>query len=447
MDNLKDKVAGSWFGMAVGDAMGSAVRGLKPETIAQCFRQMDGFKDVRPFIGKGVKHYKMQGLYGAQTQNALVICDTLLQHKNLDLDEMSARFQALTQGGPEGYFGVYRRPEAYFRKTVSSFSLPDDPSRADRGPSNGAYLGAAIPIALYYHDRPQTMRDQCLKTGMWISQNLVETTGVALTGFLIHQLLPLDVHRQEEPASEIGEKIVRAAADFCEAAESALEKRYPRIWDETPKQNRHAVSSVFRLLADHWRQCELKDFPALICRNASAYARVPLSRPTQGNALTLLPLAVTLLFKSGNDFAAPLTSALNMGGEADKLGTLVGAFAGALHGLARIPPPWKSQLVNAGEIKRRGEALASRRYPSGLRGLYEMESSLTLKEREEGKKYARLKPKKPQQKTKPAALSLEENAAFPSTPKKDDPALWRKLQKEKTKNKRDRRKNLGDIFQ
>ena len=142
--------------MAVGDAMGSAVRGLKPETIAQCFRQMDGFKDVKPFIGKGVKHYKMQGLYGAQTQNALVICDTLLKHKNLDLDEMAARFQALTLGGPEGYFGVYRRPEACFRKTVSSFSSPDDPSGADRGPSTGAYLATAIPIALYYHNRPQT---------------------------------------------------------------------------------------------------------------------------------------------------------------------------------------------------------------------------------------------------------------------------------------------------
>ncbi|MFQ5717563.1 MAG: ADP-ribosylglycohydrolase family protein, partial [Nitrospinales bacterium] len=410
-----------------------------------CFRQMDGFKDVRPFIGKGVKHYKMQGLYGAQTQNALVICDTLLKHKNLDLDEMVARFQELTQGGPEGYFGVYRRPEAYFRKTVSSFSRPDSPSQVDRGPSNGAYLSAAIPIALYYHDRPQTMQGQCLKTCMRMSQNLVETTGAALTGFLVHQLL--SVHRQEEPVSEIGESIMRAAVDYCEATESTLEKLYPQIWDETPKQDRRAVGSVFRLLADHWRQCELKDFPALICRHASAYARVPLSRSTQGNTLTLLPLAATLLFKTGSDFAAPLTSTLNMGGEADKLGALVGAFAGALHGLACIPPPWKSRLVNAGEIKRRGEALALRRYPSGLRGLYEMESSLTLKEREEGKKYIRLKPRKPQQKTKPTALSLEEDAALPSISKKDDPALWRKRQKEKTKNKRDRRKNLGGIFQ
>ena len=61
MIDLEDKILGSWFGMAVGDAMGQSVKGLKPETVKQYFKQVDGYKDVRPYIGKGIKQYRMPG--------------------------------------------------------------------------------------------------------------------------------------------------------------------------------------------------------------------------------------------------------------------------------------------------------------------------------------------------------------------------------------------------
>ena len=89
MESLNDKVTGSWIGMAVGDAMGLAVKGLKPETIKQCFGQVDGFKDVKPFIGKGIKDYRMPGLYGTLTQSALAVCDSLLKNKKLDTTDIA----------------------------------------------------------------------------------------------------------------------------------------------------------------------------------------------------------------------------------------------------------------------------------------------------------------------------------------------------------------------
>ena len=78
--DIKDKVIGSWCGMALGDAMGLPAKSMKPETIQQLFGAMNGFKEVRPFIGKGVKRFKMQGLYGIQTQGSLVIADLSLIH-------------------------------------------------------------------------------------------------------------------------------------------------------------------------------------------------------------------------------------------------------------------------------------------------------------------------------------------------------------------------------
>ena len=65
MNDTHKKLVGSWFGMAVGDAMGRPAKGLKPAAIRQIFGTMDSFKDVRPIIGKGIKGYRMQGLYGA----------------------------------------------------------------------------------------------------------------------------------------------------------------------------------------------------------------------------------------------------------------------------------------------------------------------------------------------------------------------------------------------
>ncbi|SVC93111.1 uncharacterized protein METZ01_LOCUS345965, partial [marine metagenome] len=89
MNTLKDKVIGSWYGMAVGDAMGLSAKSMKPETVRQLFGSMDGFKDVRPFIGKGIKRFKMQGLYGRQTQSALAIADGLLINKKWETSEIS----------------------------------------------------------------------------------------------------------------------------------------------------------------------------------------------------------------------------------------------------------------------------------------------------------------------------------------------------------------------
>ena len=81
MDLIQEKVTGCLTGMAIGDAMGRGVNGLKPEAIRQIFGVIDDYKDVRKAVGKGIKDYRMQGLYGAPVQCALAVCDGLLRNK------------------------------------------------------------------------------------------------------------------------------------------------------------------------------------------------------------------------------------------------------------------------------------------------------------------------------------------------------------------------------
>ena len=52
MNVSPEKVMGCFLGMAIGDAMGRAVNGLKPEAIRQIFGTIEDYKDIRNIIGK-----------------------------------------------------------------------------------------------------------------------------------------------------------------------------------------------------------------------------------------------------------------------------------------------------------------------------------------------------------------------------------------------------------
>ena len=133
MVDLQDRVLGSWFGMAVGDALGQSVKGLKPETVKQYFQRVDDFKDTKPWIGKGIKRYRMKGLYGVQTQQALAVADSLLAKRKLDRADIADTLVRMSASGSDGYFGVFRRPEGCFYRAVQSLPNRSDPLQAEDG--------------------------------------------------------------------------------------------------------------------------------------------------------------------------------------------------------------------------------------------------------------------------------------------------------------------------
>ena len=182
-----------------------------------------------------------------------------------------------------------------------------------------------------------------------------------------------------------------------------------------------------------------------IAENATAFAGKEITHPTQGHALTLLPLALLMLVETPGGFANVMTATLNLGRESDKLGMLVGAWAGALYGFDAIPEAWRSGLVNAKDIKARGEALAKRKGFKSGKELVAMELGLTNKEAEERKRFLPKEAKKPEKKK----VSLDDLWLEDEEPRetiaqlKEDPRKWRKFERDKTRRKRERRKKPG----
>lgn len=444
MNTIQDKVVGSWFGMAVGDAMGLAVKGLKPETIAQYFKQVDGFKDMRPYIGKGIKQYRMQGLYGSQTQRNLVVCDCLLKNKKIDLEAIAGLLKQMAQEGPDHYFGLFRHSEGVFRKAVEDLSGQEGRRRSDQNVSNGSYATLAVPIALYQQANNPTALRQSVETCLLLSDSPWEATGAALTGFMTTVFLDEGSNDGNAgSAAPDAAKLLGSAAEFCEKAESFFKEFYPEAWNKNGEENARAMSRTFRLLADNHRKMSPGQLQEWICQNASVYVKTKVYHATQGYALTLLPLAALMILRPGADFASAMTQSLNMGRESDKLGAIVGAWAGALRGFSQIPEAWKTGLANAREIKARGEALSLRQDSKKLKDVVEMESGLTYKEYEDQKKYAVRDVKKEAAKVAGPLGFWDDEAESVKLPRKEDAVKWRKFQKEKSKMKRDRRRNLS----
>ncbi len=435
MSDLKDKILGSWVGMAIGDALGQSVKGLKPETVKQYFKQVDRYHDVRPYIGKGIKQYRMAGLYGVQTQRALAVCDSLLKTKKPNGEDLSDLLVRLSAHGPENYFGMFRRPEGCFYKSVRDLPNRADPLLADQASAYACYFSMAVPLALYQQRPSKTLMQYCIEAALLLSRHPWEVAGAAVTGFITTRLL------SEEGLPE-GAALLNEAAEFCKTAEAWYQENYPDRFTLQEK-NPEAMSRTLRDLADQYSQGQLENLPVWICDNASSYIKTKIAHATQGHALTILPLALVRLLTTGQEFSSTLTGTLNLGREADKLGALIGCWAGAVHALAGIPQGWQSGLVNGKEIKLRGEALAKRKKGSMGKDLLDMELGLTQKEAEERRKYL---PKEPQKSAKKASvledLWLEEEADDTLPQLKEDPRRWREFELDKTLKKMDRRRNL-----
>ncbi len=436
----QDKGLGAWTGLAVGDALGQAAKGLKPEAIRQLYKRMDRFQDVRPFIGRGVKTYRMQGLYGYPTQMALALGESLIRNKGLDEAEWGDLLVRMSVAGPEGYFGVFRRPEGVFARTVMDFPDRADPVVADWSTAFGSFFSLGLTTALFYGRDSATFKNTVIRVASMMSAHPWEISATAVSGYIVLELcrLKTDGGRLQPGAVQT---LIENAAQWT----GEIEQRVSMPQNEMGPPD--AVSQTLVALA---RRVESADQEALadwIVENANGYLKQPIRHATQGHTLSLLPLALVQVLLSPVNFDETLERTAMLGRESVKLCALTGAFAGALHGTQGMGQEFKSGLVNVKEMKARGEALLRRRFSGKGKDLIEMEMGLTRKEAEENRKYVPKVPKKTgadapvskQQLFEELGVEWEED---PLAEIRDNPRLKRQFERDKSKKKKERRQKI-----
>ena len=435
MDSNPEEVIGCFLGMAVGDAMGRAVKGLKPEAIMQIFGTIEDYKDVRNIIGKGTRNYRMQGLYGAPTQCALAVCDGILKNKKKFIEETVYNFKNLSNGGPENYFGAFRSSESHLWKSVNLLDdrLLTEPTVLSS--ATGSFTSLSVPLALFYKNWSKTLASQCFQLAMVFSSHPLEIVGSVLNGFLVTRFLSVEGSTLVQKRKEI----LKGAVEVCIQAEMEYESSFKLFENEWMVKSKNAFSHTLQGLINQIEKPE-KEVLQWIVENSNVYSNREIRYASQGCVLSLMLLALYWILNRESDFS--LSSILRQGRETEKLGALVGAWTGALQGAQAIPENLKTGLVNGREISLRGDALFHRRMKKNAKVLVDMEMALTNKETEEGKRYL---PKETRKVLKSINIdSWEDDEDI--VPTKEDRAQWRKFQKEKTKAKRDRRKNLPSDF-
>ena len=435
MDSNPEEVMGCFLGMAVGDAMGRAVKGLKPEAIRQIFGTIEDYKDVRNIIGKGTRNYRMQGLYGAPTQCALAVCDGILKNKKKFIEETVNNFKNLSNGGPENYFGAFRSSESHLWKAVN---LLDDRLLAEPtllSSATGSFTSLSVPLALFYKNWSKTLASQCFQLVMVFSSHPLEIVGAVLNGFLITRFLSMEGSELVQKRKEI----LQEAVEVCVQAEMEYHSSFNVLENEWIIKSKNAFSHTLQGLIVQIEKPE-KEVLQWIVENTNGYSNREIRYASQGFVLNLILLALYWILNCENDFS--LASILRQGRETEKLGALVGAWTGALQGAQAIPENLKTGLVNGREIRLRGDALFHRRMNKDAKVLVDMEIGLTNKEAEEAK---RCLPKETRKVLKSIKIDFSEDEED-IVPSKEDRAQWRRFQKEKTKAKRDRRKNLPNDY-
>jgi hypothetical protein len=262
-----------------------------------------------------------------------------------------------------------------------------------------------------------------------MSRNRFEVVGSVLTGFLVTRFLALN------PEEISAVYILQEAEEVCHQAEADYQLRFPESQDGGLK-GVNALSGALKGLTQKFNEPDLLQW---LSEYSNSFSIQEINHPSQAFVMTLLPLALRCVLHPPEPyFTATLTHALSHGRETQILGALVGAWSGALYGFNSIPDAWKSGLVNAKEIRLRAEALSMRREKKEQKDLFNMEAGLTTKEFEEGKRNL---PKESKKGIQLKSQDLWDNDEAP-VPSKEDRAEWRKFQKDKTRSKRDRRKNI-----
>jgi hypothetical protein len=87
-------------------------------------------------------------------------------------------------------------------------------------------------------------------------------------------------------------------------------------------------------------------------------------RPTMGFPPACIPTCLYVLLTT-DSFEEAILEIVNLGGDADTTGAILGAMAGAHYGVEEIPPRWLEGLQNREGIENRAVALA-RRSTEGL---------------------------------------------------------------------------------
>ncbi len=347
------RALGCLLGLAVGDALGAPLEGLSAQQIRSHYGSVAGYVDGAIAWKRKPYRWRMPGLYTDDTQQALALCDVLLECGRADADRLAQVYLALAN--PRGaYVGAHRGVGRTFRLVLADLERGVSP-RHTGSPTAG--IGAAMriaPAAVYFGDDAQGLFESVMDASLMTHRDIRSLSGAMAVAFAVKRLMD---EEERDPSF-----LFRVAADVARA-EDRIAAEYPNEVLSLATYRRSVSSSIAHVES-------VIDLPrdrafAAIVEEANRHGAEPgCRRPTMGFPPALIPTCLYLLVTT-DTFEEALIEVVNLGGDADTAGAILGAMAGAYHGDRAIPDRLLDGLQNREGVAMRAEALA-RRDATGL---------------------------------------------------------------------------------
>jgi len=291
---LQDRARGVLLGLACGDALGRPVEFTSAEQITA------SHGTVTEMLGNG-SHRQPAGTITDDTEMASCIARSLVEHGGFSPEDIADRFLAWYQDGP---FDIGMMTADALRQLNTGASWDEagktvwEHRREGQNAGNGSVM-RCVPYALAFHDEPDTLVSVSRKSSAITHYDPRCQYGCAVLNLTVANLL----HDRPDP--------IQTALDRVEA--------------DAPDELLTALSG----LPGSVSESELR---------------------SNGYVVTTLQTALYHGLTAESTREA-IIEAVNMGGDADTIGAVTGAVAGARHGPGSLPAAWLDAIEERRELE------------------------------------------------------------------------------------------------
>jgi ADP-ribosylglycohydrolase len=286
---MRDAFVGSLLGTAIGDALGRPVKGWSAARIEREHGR------IREMLGHP------RGRYPEDTEMMIVLAEWLLEEQRLDGESLARRLRG--RYDPDRDYGRTTTDVMRRLRAGESWETAGEHAFARGSFGNGAAARIA-PCALRFHREPDE-----LQSVVEVSASVTHSHPLGVAGALLH-------------ARQIA-LVLESAGQPFDPSSFIVDLRSAT----TSVEFRHKLRTV--------EECLERRSPRHVVRDRLG---------ANATALGSVPTALFCFLSQPESFEEAVGCAVDLGGDADSIGAMTGAIAGARHGAAAIPDRWKSAL-------------------------------------------------------------------------------------------------------
>ncbi|NLE28975.1 MAG: hypothetical protein GX629_04820 [Phycisphaerae bacterium] len=387
MVEFADRATGAILGMAIGDALGAVVEGLHAQRIADWFGQLRDFDQARDFyqslnertdlpdrvITSHRQRWRMPGLYTDDTQQALLLIESLVESGKADRHDYAHRIIECLKASEslDLPLGLFRGCGPGFREIVRrllSGQSPDATGVDSAG--NGASMRIA-PVGLFSHDDPLEAGRGAVSISVLTHRDcraILAAASIAMAVSLASERICIDSRR-----GFFQELIDLVRQISIELADHPMLKDSPHV--QLGGQYIEAMENLKPHLGDSYLTAA-----TVVGHFASQVSEMYLTAESPFCLCSVL-MSFWHFLHFSDSFEESIVSAVNAGGDTDTIAAMTGAMAGALRGKRSIPGAWLRELVNRPQVELRAKALiANTTDLPDWKPFIEMETALTSQE-------------------------------------------------------------------